>query len=127
MKILTDKNGMTFFHAPNIVFGRWEESNDYPKWKMTDEDGTTMLYILDTNQNAQEESECDLIVVDAELPEGYVDRKYLFTDGILVPNPDWVEPPMTQEQLSEKVVELTAALESMDETFIELYEMVNQL
>lgn len=98
MKLLV-KGSVIIAYAPNIEFGVYDEPIE--KWKLADEFGKTMYYMIDNDF---------ALVEDVELPSDYEDGKFLFEDGQFVENPEWEPPlPSAEERIAElekKVAEL---------------------
>jgi len=131
MKILTTSNGVIITSAHNFAFGAWEEADKRNgvithKWKVEDENGNTTLYIIDENLKAidgTEEPMFKVYEVD-EIPEGVEQGKYLFVDGAFVENPDYVEPPKSDE---ERIAELENEVGVLQEENIASSEMEAEL
>ena len=118
MKALVKGNVVTAF-APNIEFGTYNE--DFEKWKLSDEEGELMFYVLDNEYT---------LVEGVEIPEDYVDGKYFFENGELVLNEDWQPPlPSAEERIAE-LERLVANLNGdtvWDELAIAIEEGVNNV
>ena len=92
MDLLLFPNGVIDLVAPEIVWGTFEGEE---KWALYDEDHNIILYALDANFRVQE--------YDGELPEDiYVECKYIYDNGTIIQNPDWIAPPPTiEDQVAE--------------------------
>lgn len=138
MKILVASNGIVVMSAHNFAFGEWEERDTINgvivhKWKAEDENGNTMMYLIDENQKSIYGIEQPVFTVHEvdEIPEGAEQGKYLFVDGAFVENPDWVAPPKTD---AERIAELEAQNITLGEqiantelTMIENYEAQEEI
>jgi len=123
MKILVTSNNEIFDSASSISFGAWEERDVLNgvivhKWKLEDETGNTLSYVIDENQNSitgAEEPICTVVDVEV-LPADFVHGKYLYLDGEVVVNPEWTEPPKSD---AERIAELEAQIDSMANAIVE--------
>lgn len=108
MKILVKD---TFIHviAENISFGIYDEPIE--KWRISDNDGNIMYYMLDDGFT---------LVEDVELPKDYADGKYFFENGEFVLNKDW-KPYVSPE---ERIAQLEEQLSIMEENDAELLYQV---
>lgn len=109
MQILSLSNGMVFMSADNFSFGAWEAADKVNgkvvhKWKAEDADGNIIGYALDESMasiHGDSEPICAVNTVTA-LPEDFNIGKYLYIDGEFVLNPDWTEPPKSNEERLDK-------------------------
>lgn len=117
MKALVKGNVVIAF-APNIEFGIYNE--DFEKWKLSDEEGELMFYVLDNEYT---------LVEGVEIPEEYVDGKYFYENGEFVLNEDW-QPYKSPE---ERIAELERQLANLngdavwDEMAVAIEEGVNEV
>ena len=127
MKILVTSNGNIIANAFGFAFGAWEEADKLNgvvvhKWKIENEKGDILGYIIDENMNAINGSEnpsCQTFTISS-FPADYVAEKYLYVNNMFVRNPEWTAPAPTAE---ERITELEEQLISSDEAVVLLYEM----
>lgn len=76
--------------AARISYGIYDE--DFNKWRLADENDNLIYYYIDDNFT---------LVENVEIPDDYVPGKYLYVDGSLILNDDYVEYKTTEERLAE--------------------------
>lgn len=114
MKVLVMPNGYIIDSATeSITFGLFENDPNH-KWAL---DGGKKGYVIDGNVMATDivDTVYKVYEVDA-VPEDYWSGKLLFVDGEFVENPNWVEPPEPPKSNEERIAELEAQLEQINNT-----------
>ena len=107
MFLLTDKDGNILNVANSMVFGEFEGEE---KWALYDEIEHIVLYALDHDYTA--------IEYDGEVPADISEfGKYLYQNGSIVENPDWIAPPPTTE---ERIAALETTIAAQDELLADI-------
>lgn len=95
MKLLLNRDNFIIEIADDIVFGEYE---GVQKWALFDEYGNVFLYVMDLGYRVE--------IYNGEIPEDIAEpSKYIYDNGTLVRNPDWVAPPPTIEKQVESLNE----------------------
>lgn len=122
MNILVTTQGNIVYYGDQIAFGPWEEQDKLNgiticKWKFLDSNNNLLCYAIDENMDAMLglAQPTATVVSIPVLPENFIPEMYLYRDGRLIPNPDYVSPPKTVEELSLENSQLKTQLEEMSE------------
>ena len=134
MKTLVTSTGYIVYSADSFSFGPWEEADKINgvvvhKWKAEDNNGNLLGYVIDENMaaiNGSAEPTCQIVEIES-YPEDYVVGKYLYVDGAFVANPDYVEPPMSTEEMESEIDTLKTTIASQTETIATLNDTVLML
>ena len=89
MKFLLESNNLIVLIAGgDIIWGNFENED---KWALYDENNQLFLYALDNNYHVEE--------YNGVLPDdNQIEGKYMYINGSLVVDPNWVAPPPTIEE-----------------------------
>lgn len=121
MKILVD--GHTIVASGEVItFGKSDENFD--KWSVFGKNGEFKFYCLDGNYQ----------LIDVEEPDGFREEMYIYTDGKLVKNEEYVPYESPEDRiirietentkLTGVITILEEQLAAQDEAIIELYELL---
>ena len=94
MQLLLGQNNIIVLIADHIVFGTFENEQ---KWALYDENNHIFLYALDDNYRVE------TIAIDAIPEDVNTYGKYIYQNGEIVQNPDWIAPPPTIEDQVEAI------------------------
>ena len=112
IRIIVNKENVVLTTGEICEYGYWDDEPDIKKWKISD-----YSYVINPEYSTA-------YTVD-ELPADYVPNKYLFINGEFVKNPDWVEPPKSNE---ERIAELENDIKNVwDEIAQAIEEGVNEV
>ena len=103
MQLLLESNNVVCLIADHIIYGTYDDPPE-EKWALYDETGHIFLYALDNEYHVE--------TYNGELPEDICQNigKYVYDDGVIILNPDWVTPPPSME---EQVDNLDSTVDSL--------------
>ena len=111
MKLIIDSNYINIEIMEDAVYVKYSEGN----YIECNEDEATGIYSKIKNVIFLIDINNRLYIIDnvSNIPDDWVSNKYKYIDGEFVLNPDYKEPPLSQEELSER-------LQLIEEAFNEL-------
>lgn len=101
MQILV-KGNQIIVYAPSISFGVYDE--DFEKWKLEDENGNIMYYMIDDGFT---------LIENVTLPSDYAEGKYFFENGEFVLNENWKPYISPEERLNNVEIAVATQEESV--------------